>query len=122
MMDRVVNYGTHLLVKCDQAANQRQVVAVVMLGLHVVEALDAIAILLRCCSVDPAKVILRSEMEAMFGLTYMGQSDSERKSIQYLVGHAHARIDWYKRLDPTTEMGKQLSAELNLKQAYSPTV
>jgi len=118
MMDRVVNYGTHLLVKCDQAANQRQVLAVVMLGLHAVEALDAISVLLRRCSVDPAKVILRSEMEAMFGLTYMAQSDTERKSIQYLVCHSHARIDLYKRLDPTTDTGKQLSAELKKDSTF----
>ena len=117
MVERVVNYGTHLIKKCDAAANQN-FVAPVFLGLHVVEALDAIAILIRRCSVDPAKLILRSQMEAMFGLSYMALGDTERKSLQYVVGHAHARIDWYKRLDPSTEQGKQLDADIKKDSTF----
>lgn len=116
-MERVVNYGTHLIKKCDAAANPK-FLSPVFLGLHVVEALDAIAILVRRCSVDPAKVILRSQMEAMFGLSYMALGDTERKSLQYVVGHAHARMDWYKRLDPLTEQGKQLEADIKKDSTF----
>ncbi len=84
-----------------------------MLGLHAVEALDSVGVLVRNCCIDPAKVLLRSLMEAMFGIKYMTQGDSERKAIQYVVAHAHARIDWYKKLDPTTETGKQLRAQID---------
>ena len=110
-MDRCVNYGTHLVATCDRSAGERHVISITMLGLHVVEALDAIAVLLRYCCADPAKVLLRNEMEAMFGIEYMAQSDSERKAIQYLLAHAHNRIDWYNKLNPTTETGKQLKAQ-----------
>jgi len=119
MMDRCVNYGTHLIVKCDHAAQQKDVVAAVMLGLHAVEVLDSIAVLIRKCCVDPAKILLRSQMEAMFGIEYMTQRDSERKAMQYLVAHAHARIDWYEKLDPTTERGKQLKAQIKKDSTFN---
>jgi hypothetical protein len=82
VMDRSVNYGTHLIIKCDRAAQQRNVLAAVMLGLHAVEALDSVGVLVRNCCIDPAKALLRSLMEAMFGIKYMSQDDSERKAIQ----------------------------------------
>jgi len=113
LMDRCVNYGTHLILKCDRAAEQKHVLAAVMLGLHAVEALDSVAVLVRNCCIDPAKALLRSQMEAMFGIEYIAQGDAERKAIQYEVAHVHARIDWYRKLDPTTEKGKQLSAQLD---------
>src|SRR5580658_599348 len=118
MMDRCVNYGTHLIVKCDRAAEQKQIVAAIMLGLHVIEALDAISVLVRKCCVDPAKSLLRSQMEAMFGIAYMAKGDSERKATQYVVAHAHSRIDWYKKLDPTVEVGKQLSSQLKSDSTF----
>jgi hypothetical protein len=117
-MDRCVNYGTHLVLKCDRAGQEKQVLAAVMLGLHAVEVLDAIAILIRKCCVDPAKNLLRSQMEAMFAIQYMAQSDSERKAIQYVVAHAHGRIDLYQKMDPTTERGKQLIAQLKKDSTF----
>ncbi len=117
-MDQCVNYGTHLILKCDRAAGEKQVLAAVMLGLHVVEVLDAIAVLVRKCCVDAAKNLLRNQMEAMFGIAYMAQGDSERKAIQYIVAHAHARIDWYRKLDPTVETGKQLKAQLKRDSTF----
>ncbi|MGD0569303.1 MAG: DUF5677 domain-containing protein [Candidatus Sulfotelmatobacter sp.] len=113
-----MNYGTHLIVKCDRAAGQRQVVGAVMLGLHVVEVLDAISVLIRKCCVDPAKTLLRSQMEAMFGIAYMAQADSERRATQYVVAHAHWRIDWYKKLDPAVEIGKKLRAQLKKDSTF----
>jgi hypothetical protein len=117
MMDRSVNYGTHLIAKCDRNTEQKQVLAAVLLGLHAVEVLDSIAVLVRNCCIDPAKALLRGQMEAMFAIEYMAQGDLERKAIQYLVGHTHARIDWYKKLAPTTETGKQLKARLSKDQS-----
>ena len=93
--------------------------AVVLLGLHVVEVTDSIAVLIRHCCVSPAKNLLRSQMEAMFGIEYIAKSDSERKAIQYLVAHAHARIDWYRKLDPTAETGKQLNAQLRKDSTFN---
>ncbi len=118
MMDRSVNYGTHLIIKCDRAAQQKNVLAAVMLGLHAVEVLDSVAVLVRKCCIDPAKALLRNQMETMFGIKYMSQADSERKAIQYVVAHAHARIDWYKKLDPTTETGKQLRAQIDKDSTF----
>ncbi len=113
VLDECVNYGTHLVVKCDQGATQRgHMEAVVLLGLHVVEVVDAVAILTRHSCVSPTKNLLRSQMEAMFGIEYIAQGDSERKAIQYIVAHAHFRIDWYKKLDPTVETGKHLKARI----------
>jgi hypothetical protein len=34
------------------------------------------------------------------------------------VAHTHARIDWYKRLDPTTETGKELKAQIKKDHTF----
>ncbi len=121
MLDECANYGTHLVLKCDQGAAtlQKHMEAAVLLGLHVVEVVDSLAILIRHCCVSPAKNLLRSQMEAMFGIEYIAQDHSERKAIQYLVAHAHARIDWYKKLDPTVETGRQLNAQLRKDSTFN---
>jgi len=74
LMDRSVNYGTHLILNCDREAQQKHVLAAVMLGLHAVEALDSIAALIRNCCVHPAKILLRNQMEAMVEIKYMAQA------------------------------------------------
>ncbi|MGP0021180.1 MAG: DUF5677 domain-containing protein [Candidatus Sulfotelmatobacter sp.] len=121
MLDECVNYGTNLVVSCDKGASaiQGHMEAVVLLGLHVVEVVDAIAILIRHCSVNPAKNLLRSQMEAMFGIEYIAKGDRERKAVQYLVAHAHSRMDWYRKLDPTSATGRQLSAQLRKDSTFN---
>jgi hypothetical protein len=98
--------------------NKKNVLAAVMLGLHALEVLDSVAVLVRKCCIDPAKALLRNQIETMFGIKYMSQGDSERKAIQYVVAHAHARIDWYKKLDPTTKTGKQLRAQISKDSTF----
>lgn len=113
MMERCANYGTHLIVKCDAAsASKDHLAAAIALGLHIIKDLDAASVLMRQCIVEPVNLILRSQMEAAFGLAYMKLDQTERRCAQYIVAHAHCRIDWYRKLDPTTEAGKQLKAEL----------
>lgn len=113
MMERCTNYGTHLIVKCDaSSAAKEHLSAAIALGLHIIEDLDAASVLLRNSVVDPVNLILRSQMEAAFGLAYMKLDHTQRRCAQYIVAHAHSRIDWYKKLDPTTGAGKQLNAEL----------
>lgn len=112
LVERCVNYGTHLIPEFDENARHKNVLPAILLGLHAVETLDAIGVLISHCCADPAKALLRGQMEALFAIQYMAKEHSERRAIQYLVGHAHARLSWYEKIDPTAEQGKQLRAQL----------
>ena len=112
VMERCANYGTHLLIKCDSVGTFSEV-APVLLGHRVVELLDAMLVLVRRGCISACGPLLRSQFETSCGLTYMGEADTLRRALQYDVHVRHARIDWHRKLDKTTEEGKRLLAEWN---------
>jgi hypothetical protein len=112
VLERVVNYGTQLVPVIDQSGRGYHDLSIITLLLHAIESLDAASILLRAGSAEPCKPVLRSMMEAVFGLDYILQDDTARRGLSYQVQHAHDRIDWYLKADGTTEQGKQFRAEL----------
>ena len=77
---------------------------------HALEVLDSISPLIRQGSADPAKIPLRALIESVFGIKYMLQEDLERRSMCFMVWHAHHRRNTYEKLDPRTERGKQFKA------------
>lgn len=119
LIEKCVNYGTDLIATFNRETQFENSLPAIMLGLHAIETLDAIGVLVaRCCN-DPAAALLRMQVETLFSIRYMAEADSERRAIQYLVAHAHSRIDWYRKLDPTTETGKQLSAQIGKDGAFA---
>jgi hypothetical protein len=74
---------------------------------HVVESLDGVSILVSQGGSHACQPLLRSAMEASLGVLFILEADSERRALAYAVAHAHKRVKLYKRLDATTQAGRE---------------
>ncbi len=105
---------------------------VIVLTRHVIEHMDGVSVLVSKGCAQPCQPLLRSVLEAMLGVFYILEADSERRGLAYQLAHAHKKIKVYQRLDPTTEQGKQRRRKiatdrfsgdiLNKANHYSPFV
>jgi hypothetical protein len=82
--------------------------SVLMLVRHLVESLDGVAILVSKSGSHPCQPLLRSALEAVLGVLFILEKDTERRALAYQVAHAHKKIKLYDRLDPSSEAGKEL--------------
>jgi Family of unknown function (DUF5677) len=89
-------------------AQERRHLTLLLLVRHVIESLDAVAVLVSKGCSQPCQPLLRSAMEGMMGALYILETDSERRGIAYQVAHAHKRIKLYEKLDPSTQAGREL--------------
>jgi hypothetical protein len=76
--------------------------------LHLIEMGDAVEILLSASSVHPAKLQLRSMLEASLTIEYILRADSKRRSFAWLVTRAHRHISIYESMSPNTNSGRDL--------------
>ena len=75
---------------------------------HVCEFTDGVSVLVvKGCS-EPCKPLLRSAFEAVIGVCYILEKDSERRGLAYQVAHAHKKIKLYRRMKPNEQSGKEL--------------
>jgi hypothetical protein len=118
VIERTVNYGTHLLVKCDKAGAGRPLAVPVLLTRRIIEMGDAVSVLYRRRCIDPTLLLIRSQFEFVCQLSFIAKGDVERKCRQYEVAHAHARIQEHQRHDSTTELGRQAMAELRKDEIF----
>jgi len=81
---------------------------VYLLTRHAIESLDGVSVLVSKGCSQPCQPLLRSALEAMLGILYILESDSERRGLAYQLAHAHKKITVYERLDPNTNAGKEL--------------
>ena len=79
---------------------------------NILEIADAISILIKNSSVDPAKSLVRSLLENSFGLEYMLENDKKNRALSYNVWIAHKDLKFYDRLDTESQVGKQFSSEI----------
>ena len=81
---------------------------ILLLVRHVIESLDGVAILVSKGGSHPCQPLLRSALEAVLGVLYILEKDTKQRALAYQVAHAHKKIKLYDRLDPTTQVGKEL--------------
>jgi hypothetical protein len=89
-------------------ANRVHHVTVLLLTRHVMESLDGVSVLVAKGCSQPCQPLLRSALEAMLGLFYILETDTERRALAYQLAHAHKKLKLYDRLDPTTKAGQEL--------------
>jgi len=86
---------------------------VMVLTRHVCEQIDAVGVLAAAGCTEPCKPHLRSTFEAMLGIEYILEADSERRGMAYQLAHAHREVALCMEFDPAEQVGKQLIAELS---------
>ena len=110
LLQEIVNYSTHALVRCATSAsgNKDEDTAILALYRHVIEMIDGVEVLIsQACSV-PAVPLLRSAFEASLSIQYILETEQDygRRCLAWLVGYIHKRLDMLERLDPTTSKGQ----------------
>lgn len=85
---------------------------VLMLCRSEIELLDGVELLVRGGSAANCFHLLRSAMEAYWGILWILREDTERRGLAYQVGHAHRAIRYAERLDPRTSINLKLRKSL----------
>jgi hypothetical protein len=126
IIEECVNFGTHILAWCSKKPKKDgSDLTITLIFRHFIESLDAITVLIKHGCADPTEPLLRSIFEALIGLEYILEKDTVQRALSYEVAHAHRKISLYKKIDPTSDQGKQfkkvLSNDSTLKNIILPT-
>jgi hypothetical protein len=107
LLQELVNYGTNAYVRCGTSASgkENEDVAAIILYLQIVEMTDGIEALVSQSCPAPAIPLVRSSFEALLFLDYILELDYVRRSLSWLVGYVHNRLDSYALLDTSTIRG-----------------
>ncbi len=84
------------------------------LMMSLAESIDGVCALVAHGSAKNCAMLLRPALEAQMGLFYIWETehDYENRSLAYQIAHLHKRLKWLQRVDPDTDAGKQLRADL----------
>lgn len=109
LLRELVNFGTNALVRCATSTKGKvnEDLAVLSLYRHILEMTDGVEVLISQACAMPSIPLVRSSFEALISMEYIVQSDTEyvRRSLSWLVGYMHQKIEMYERLDPSTTRG-----------------
>lgn len=113
IIEEAINFGTHLM-KWDAYKKREgdENLIPLLFFRNILELGDAISILIKNSSIEQCKPLLRSLVENTFGLKYLLQDDTAKRSLSYIVWHTHKTIKFCDKLNSTTQSGKQLKKEL----------
>ncbi len=112
-VDNVVDFGTNILKwECDKMQSGDEYLIPILFFRNILELADSISILVKNSSVDPAKLLLRTLLENIFGLEYILEKKKKNRALSYNVWLAHRDIKFCEKLDKSSQVGKQLAGEL----------
>ena len=114
VIDETVNFGSHVFKwHLDSATGGDETVPITLLFRHILEIIDSVAINVRHSSTEPCKLLLRGLLESLFGLTYILKNETEKRAMAFMTTYAMQRLKYSKKLDLSTEQGKQFQKQLN---------
>jgi hypothetical protein len=112
-LDEAVSFGTHVLEWTgDVQPEGDELVPPLFLLRHVLELVDGISIQIRHACVDPCETQLRALLEASFGIRFMLQDKSRKRSMAFMVCRVHRRLAVYHSLDVSTDPGRVFARQL----------
>ncbi|XCF05345.1 DUF5677 domain-containing protein [Tamlana crocina] len=107
-IDNTVDFGTHLLKwQADKMKRGDDHLVPILFFRNILELADAISILIKNSSIDPAKPLLRSLLENSFGLEYLLEDDKKNRALSYNVWIAHKDLKFFEKLNANSQVGKQ---------------
>jgi hypothetical protein len=114
LLQEIVNYSTNALARCATSQNLSgkpdEDIAILALFRHAIELADGIEVLItQSCSIAAIPVV-RSLFETLLSIEYILENNekyTERSLSWLLVGRIHQRLDFYDRLNPTTNKGQE---------------
>jgi hypothetical protein len=111
LLQELINYATNVLARCADSSSGKvdEDVAILALYRHIIEMTDGIESLISQSCAIPAIPLLRSSFEASLSMGYILENNTEytRRSLAWLIGYVHKRLDMYERFDPSTSKGQE---------------
>ena len=105
LLQELVNFSTNAFARSASSSdgNTDEDLAVLILYLHVIEMTDAVEILVSQSCPAPAQTLLRSSFEATLYLEHILEKESDyvRRSLSWLVGYVHNRLEAYRLFSPS---------------------
>mgnify|MGYP005853213195 CR=1 FL=1 len=114
IIEEAVNFGSLVFKWCNESLEGKanKEVPLILLFRHILELLDAVSILIKESSAEPCKLQLRSMFEALLSINYILDDKKDERAYAFLVCHAFKKIKTYRKLDPTTQHGRQFKGIL----------
>ncbi len=113
LLQEAVNYATQVVERCSTCDTEDPVRRVVLcLYLHIIEMTDAVQLLVASSCPDPAKLLLRSSLEAVLSINYILKDQSELRALSWLHEFYIKEIRFCRSHDSTTNEGKELRQSL----------
>ncbi len=113
MIEEVRNYGLAALARCScRPEGGEENLAPLLSFHHLIEMLDGVQIQLRECSITPAKLLVRSMLEALINIEYVLQKDTVRRGRAFLLMHLLSRLNVGIRTRPDTPEGIKFRKDL----------
>lgn len=111
LVDDIFKYGTHLfdsLLLNEPIADSRSTIALMLR--HLLEQLDGVAPLVHQNRPEPLRIVIRAVFEAGLNLSYMTESDMDRRTLNYRLANTHRRLAMVERFNPNTTEGRSARA------------
>lgn len=114
LLQETINYATNALARCATTPSGKidEDLAVLALYRHIIEMTDGIEVLVAQSCSQAVVPLLRSSFEALLSIEYILETDSQnrykdfnRRSLAWLLGHIHNRLNLYDRFDFSTNKG-----------------
>jgi len=115
-LTEVLRYGDEAFGLCSMHADKhtrRVDHTLLALGRHTSAYLDAVSALLRGDCVDGCHPLLRSMLEAAFGIAYIVEDRHEARGLAYQLVRIKRKIKKLRRADRTSQDGRHLETELS---------
>jgi hypothetical protein len=110
LIDEAVYFGTHVLKwHLESTRGGDETVPVTLSFRHILELLYCVSLNIRRSLVDPCKLLLRGALESFFGVAYILEADTNRRSMAFMATYANQRMKTYRKLDPSTDQGKEFA-------------
>lgn len=102
------NYGIDLLkyIAQNEKANKFGHTPIVLSLRHTMELLEGISILIKYQLADPSLLLLRGMFESVIQTLYILAKDMEQRGLTFMYYDLLSNIDWYDKLDNSTQKGK----------------
>ncbi len=111
-LDSIVDFGSQILKSdFENTLGKDEVLPIIMSLRHFLDLIDAISILIRKSSIDPAKLLLRGALETFLSLEYIFEKNTDQRCMAFMVFHIHHKIKLIEKYDINTESGKQFLAK-----------
>lgn len=113
ILNHAVDFGTHLLNWESEKPQigDENIIPILFLR-NIIETADAVSILIKNSSVDPAKNLIRTLLENVFSLEYLLEANSKERSLAYTVWLTHNDLKFCEKMDLETQRGKQFAKEI----------